>query len=329
MRTSFLNITKQLGGLKVLNHLKCQKDLITVLCFHRVNDYYDPFFPSIKPKIFKELINYIQSNCSVITLDDLALKTSKPKVVITFDDGYKDFIENALPILASSNTPAIHGIVYNCAEYGHQIWTQDFCNVFNALLKKRHQKYKYKGSLGTYTFYNTEDDLLKLSAKLFPLFLRLSMNSRYDEINIMNRQFQIDIENEAMMNWGDIIECSKNNIEIASHTMSHEALPFLKDDQLLKSEVVECKINIEKRINKELRTIAFPNGLYDDNVVNITRQGGYKYLLGLNDNFASVNEKVIERMAIYHESLLENKFRVEGLHNMVKAPFRKIKKVIC
>ena len=55
---------------------------------------------SVSPAIFKDEIKYLsQSGYSGAVLDELFDEYPQKRIVITFDDGYKDIIENALPVL--------------------------------------------------------------------------------------------------------------------------------------------------------------------------------------------------------------------------------------
>jgi peptidoglycan/xylan/chitin deacetylase (PgdA/CDA1 family) len=83
-----------------------------ILLYHRVAEVtQDPYKLSVSPENFKKQLTYIKSHYNVISLkqliDDLKNKTLKDKsLVITFDDGYQDNFNNALPILEELNIPA-------------------------------------------------------------------------------------------------------------------------------------------------------------------------------------------------------------------------------
>ena len=46
--------------------------------------------------------------------------------MITFDDGYRDFVFYALPILKKYDLPCIHSVVYECVDQNSQIWDSSF-----------------------------------------------------------------------------------------------------------------------------------------------------------------------------------------------------------
>ncbi|MBU2595377.1 polysaccharide deacetylase family protein [Patescibacteria group bacterium] len=69
-----------------------------ILMYHHIQDAPDNL--SLSPAIFKAEAEYLfQENYQTITLSELFNDTSGKKVVLTFDDGYKDVVDNALPVL--------------------------------------------------------------------------------------------------------------------------------------------------------------------------------------------------------------------------------------
>lgn len=84
--------------------------LITVLNYHRVDS--DPSdVNAVSVDNFERQMAYLDSHYQVITVADLLETVTQGsnqsrKVVITFDDGYRDNFENAAPILQKYNLPA-------------------------------------------------------------------------------------------------------------------------------------------------------------------------------------------------------------------------------
>lgn len=102
-----------------------------VLCFHRVNPEPHALFPPLNPKVFKQLIRLLKANFEITSLNalkapDFLHKIKKPPLVLSLDDGYRDFLEYALPILMDEKVPVNQNIVVHSAETGNLIWTQRF-----------------------------------------------------------------------------------------------------------------------------------------------------------------------------------------------------------
>lgn len=103
---------------KLLQHkiaYKVQKDL-PVLMYHRVidnNKYAGVYDTYVNLENFEKQMKYIKDNgYEAITFEDIANgeyknRFNKKYVIITFDDGYKDNLKNALPILKKYNLKAV------------------------------------------------------------------------------------------------------------------------------------------------------------------------------------------------------------------------------
>src|SRR3954463_9674340 len=91
-------------------HLLPKPDVTTrrvVLCYHSVH----PSVPysSATPAEFAAHLDWLAATCDVVPLETLVTEANhagRPRVALTFDDGYADNHEHALPALAERNLPA-------------------------------------------------------------------------------------------------------------------------------------------------------------------------------------------------------------------------------
>ncbi|MGO9560776.1 MAG: polysaccharide deacetylase family protein [Acidimicrobiales bacterium] len=71
----------------------------TILMYHRIaDDPLDPYSLCVSPGRFEAQVKAILESADIVGLDHLRDRTSRPQVVITFDDGYADNLTEALPI---------------------------------------------------------------------------------------------------------------------------------------------------------------------------------------------------------------------------------------
>jgi peptidoglycan/xylan/chitin deacetylase (PgdA/CDA1 family) len=83
------------------------------------------------------------------------------------------------------------------------------------------------------------------------------------------------IENlPGTLTWQQIEEMDKAGMEIASHSMTH---PYLikSTPAMLTWELQNSKARLEKHTSKPVVALAYPFGLYDDNVIVQTKAAGY------------------------------------------------------
>ncbi len=77
-----------------------------ILCYHRIADpAEDPFGLCVSPDNFSAHLDELLRRREPSTLDDLSAPSRRPRVVVTFDDGYWDNLANALPIAESKGVP--------------------------------------------------------------------------------------------------------------------------------------------------------------------------------------------------------------------------------
>ena len=77
-----------------------------ILCYHRVaEDVDDPFYLCVRPGNFAAHLEELLRSREPSTLADVSVPSRRPRVVVTFDDGYRDNLTNALPIAESKGVP--------------------------------------------------------------------------------------------------------------------------------------------------------------------------------------------------------------------------------
>lgn len=81
---------------------------------------------------------------------------------------------------------------------------------------------------------------------------------------------------KGYLTWDQVAEMSQHGIEFGSHTMSHKPLTSF-DAQGARHELVDSKAAIESHIGQKVTFIAFPEGKFNDMVMEETKKAGYAY----------------------------------------------------
>lgn len=327
MKQSVFNLFKIAGLLNLLRYFK--KDKITVLCFHRISDENSPSWQPLKINVFERLLQYIIDNYQVISLNNIdntqIFENKKSKIILTFDDGYKDFYRNVLPLLKKNNLPAVLNIVTDCADGKNLIWTHKLNKIIEAYY---FSEIPVNIDLNEIKFNSILDagNISKISTGIYLALLNIDEEKRNEFINELEKKITVKVEHTEMMNWQEIKECPENNIAIGSHTKSHINLTKINDAEKLNNEINGSKRIIEQKINYKTECIAFPNGQYNDIVKDTAVKSGYKYLLAVDEKLfeAKQNQEyhLIPRILIQYESYIENCFKIENFHNFIKKILR-------
>jgi peptidoglycan/xylan/chitin deacetylase (PgdA/CDA1 family) len=319
LRSIAINILRSIQFHKWLYQYVKLRNAITVLNLHRVNDDDDLSWPALTTENFKKLLEYITKQYSIIGLHEIETKTLKPKLILSFDDGYYDFIENALPVLQKMKLPCNMNIVTDCPEHGELIWTQRLNNILGFL-------YRNKRTFLIELPHETMNiDFTGKKLFYFKNEIRIKLSSYHiSEIKKVLTRAENSIAgynpggNNKMMSWEDIIYCYNKGVHIGSHTQSHLPLQNIVDKETLYNELYLSKQIIENKLNTTIDTIAFPNGLYNDKVIEVSQQAGYKYLLLVgNKLFFNHHKKEpvlrIPRLLIHHNDDYSNLLVTSGI----------------
>lgn len=316
-----------LNAIGVSSLLRLQKkDTLTVLSLHRISDDKDYFWNPITPATFEKLLQYVVKYYSIISFADIPhLKknpSSKPYLILSFDDGYSDFYDHALPLLKKYNLPSNHNIVNGCATNNQIIWTQRLNHIFNHC--KDHDinpGFNFQGK--KITIESSNNDWMKFYLDIFKLLLETSKIEREHILEEKEKEFSINPFCK-MMNWEQILECSENLVEIGCHTYSHDALSTIDDVAILRKEILESAQEIENRIKKKINILALPNGQGNEKIKQIIGESGMKYILSVDDRINNVVELdtssicKIFRINLVEESLAELILRIELLHSKIR-----------
>ena len=97
-----------------------------VLNLHRVHPDASPFWPPIHPDQLDWLIGRLKHVGSFVDIKELAsipVPATERIFVLSFDDGYADFLQYALPVIESHGIPSNLNIVAQPTLTGLPIWS--------------------------------------------------------------------------------------------------------------------------------------------------------------------------------------------------------------
>lgn len=100
---------------------------VCVLMYHRVTRRGDAF-PGVDLDDFVRQMRWLRRTCTLLAPEELApalraWPSSRPPVLVTFDDGYRDFHDNAYPVLAELGIPSLVFLATSFLDGNGLIWT--------------------------------------------------------------------------------------------------------------------------------------------------------------------------------------------------------------
>jgi len=253
---------------------------MVVIAYHRVLYSKDALFPDIIDRFeFEEQIKILKKYFNVMRLDDAVVRLQHgtlpdATVCITFDDGYLDNYEVALPLLKKHCLPATFFVATGFIGNG-MMWNDSIIELVRSI-----QSEKVDLSdiglpvLDVSSAANKRKaiDLILNSIKYDPFF------ERSKKIESLCEGFGWCNLIDMMMNEAQIRELSSAGMEIGAHTVNHPILSRVSDEDAEK-EICDSKADLENILSHEVTSFAYPNGRYQqdfgDEHINIVKNVGF------------------------------------------------------
>jgi peptidoglycan/xylan/chitin deacetylase (PgdA/CDA1 family) len=294
--------------------------------FHRVNPERDILWDPMDVELFDKCISNIKRKYTIISVEDFTKTLSDKKyATISFDDGYKDNIVYALPILEKHKVKASFYVVTDCIDKNVPTWTY----ILDYLFLKTNKTSVFLN----FDFISTdlksgkfENENLKISyvKKLKPNLKNLTHEKRnlvLDKVTEIFNDVQLP---KLMMDWNDLRNLSALGHNIGSHTVSHCMLGTMTNEAEIRYELKTSAKRIKEELGFFPKTISYPVGSYNQTTIKISKEVGYSIGLAVKqDVYLPKKNNIFEvpRIELYNESWLKTSLRIS--HTL-----EKIKKVI-
>ena len=285
--------------------------------YHYIRPLDDTLFPNIKGldlKKFKKQLEYLDKNYKIIThenvIDAITIKKPLPKnsVWLTFDDGYKDHIEYAIPLLEEfgfygsffpSAKPLKEGKLLDVNAIHYILAsTSKIQNLLN-LLKKNMIQLGYNKKDWEY-YWNSIDKSSRYDQPEVIFFKRLLQRELPENVRskIITYIFEetIDVKetefiNSLYMTMEDLKLINSKNHGIGSHSYSHSWLNKLNSDEQEKEIGVSIKFLKELNVNIKNWMMCYPYGAYNKTTLNLLKKNGCSLGLTTVVGRAKLNEE--------------------------------------
>ncbi len=285
---------------------------IAVLNLHRISPEKNPFWSPLHPQIFEELLKFLNKNFEVCLFREIREKqdSEKPLAIISFDDGYRDFVEYAVPLLERYDVKANMNIIPACAESGEAMWNiklYDFLNSAPVELINEIKLPGFDGKIET----DTEEDKLKYGLRI-SRFLKLRPRSEREKILELLEPFyeKIEFRKTEMMNAQEIKKIAATH-EVGVHSYTHESMAFEKSE-FFENDFFRCKNYFAEKLSLPLEIYAFPNGSYRNEQIDFLQKENINHILLVDEKFADASSNIFPRITTYGKNGLEVRMKALG-----------------
>lgn len=257
-----------------------------VLGYHRVSDSgWDPLKLAISRDNFRNQLEYIAERCTPVPLDSLLERQAsgqdlKGHIAVTFDDGYDDFVANALPELRRLQIPVT--IFVTTGYEGKPIWWDEVCH---ALRVGNHSTDRlvidFGPPSGRMVFENLGDEkITRDAARRICDKLPFVSPARRTDIVAQICEACGDEDNAARipraLTHRQLAEIAAYPFaEIGAHSVTHPMLAEM-DAADQQREIQGSKAVLEA-LGYPASGFSYPNGSYTPQSLEIVRESGFAY----------------------------------------------------
>jgi len=336
MVTSFKRFIKAtfyyLGVYRILIALR--RDCVPIIMIHGVLDEelksdWEPSWKRTSAEQLARVVDVLKIYFDFISMDEVSELLSqrtlpkRPKVCLSFDDGYRNNLTYASPILRLRKIPSICYLATGYITHRIPFWIDRFDYVlqhidFDAVeIKMKEETFKIRLSARK----EFERDYLNF---------RRSMKQLY----VDDREMMDDIEREAsrleslagcalsdsitgdsaaeVMTIKDVAStCSY--FSFGSHTINHLRVNRISETILL-SELTESKKWIEDTTSKQCVHFCYPNGDFDEKSLTLVKQAGYSTAVTTVSGANKIGDS--ELLALRRVSIPDESKPYEILHSL-------------
>lgn len=311
-RVAIASLLAGTGLLSAFARLRLNRKAV-VLTYHRVltNDEYDKklFTNGIAVTVgtFEKQMAYLARNFRIVSPEEFCahLRDGIPfeakSCLVTFDDGWKDTITNALPILRKNGIPSLVFLSTEFIGSRARFWQERLIRAFYSLREYIMEHEEEKGRILSAVDIDGIENILGSDATSFRekvlAFTESQKRKGLDRVEAVIERLNGTIPNqpregtgsETFLNWQDVGRMEEEGIRFGSHGKSHRILTVLNKEEVEK-EVAESKDVIGKRLGKDICAFSYPNGDYSEQVMEAVRLVNYRVAFTTESGPVSVND---------------------------------------
>jgi peptidoglycan/xylan/chitin deacetylase (PgdA/CDA1 family) len=262
---------------------------VIVLTYHRINGS-DRRLDGISVEAFERHMKWVREHCNPIEPAEIEHhasrgRTARPPVVVSFDDGYKDYRELAYPVLQRLRIPAVVFIATSFMDEGGMVWTEA---VQWATRYARKDRVKLPWSDEPAMSLDGAAARSKLSGAIRAHLKKLPDAERRAILpELLAALDAPPLPERQMLDWDDV-RAAMEFTRWGGHTHTHPILSRLSRADA-EREIKTCRDRIEAETGKAPTLFAYPNGKpadYTPETQAILRANGFTIAFSTSEGIA-------------------------------------------
>jgi peptidoglycan/xylan/chitin deacetylase (PgdA/CDA1 family) len=233
--------------------------------------------------VFRRQMELLAREFHPVGMDELAIllrreqKIPERCVVVTFDDGYRDNFENAMPILDQFGIRATFYVTVNCIEKGQLPWPS---RVRFAL--RNTESKAWTDPAGMPWPLETEAGRDRAFAKACEYCCRLAGAAQERLVAGIEAELEMSIppgSTRLVMNWDELRKLTERGHMVGSHTLSHPNVAQIPLADV-RIELEQSRSCLEKQLNRTVSHFSYPcpalSPHWNEQTTEECRRAGYE-----------------------------------------------------
>jgi peptidoglycan/xylan/chitin deacetylase (PgdA/CDA1 family) len=258
---------------------------LSILVFHRVLPEADSLFPEVLDAArFEAVCGWLRAWFVVLPLDEAVARLRAGELparalAISFDDGYADNHDVALPILTHHGLKATFFIATGFLD-GGRMWNDTAIEaVRGTSLPALDLRGLISDASGGATFsMTTIDDRRAAVETILRQAKYLPADERERVVTDIARRAEVDLPDGLMLGSEQVRSLHRAGMQIGAHTVSHPILARLNDGAA-RQEMAASKAFLEQILGETVSLFAYPNGKpgedYSPRTVSLAQEVGF------------------------------------------------------
>ncbi len=299
---------------------------LSILIFHRVLEKDDPLLPfePDQPR-FEAQMRWVKYWFNVLPLGEAVRRLSMGtlparSLAITFDDGYANNYNVALPILQRMGLPATFFVAAGYLDGGR---------MFNDTVIETVRRYRGEDldlselRLGKYSTRTVAERRAAVD-RLLTVVIHLPADERESKVTAIAQHCGTSLPRDLMMTSDQVATLHEAGMSIGAHTLSHPILPTL-NAEAARREIVLGRSRLEEITGAPVELFAYPNGKpgqdYDRTHVRMVRELGFLGAVSTASGVANIRSDVLQlpRFTPWDRSPFKYGFRL--MKNLTRTTF--------
>ncbi len=276
------------------------KARLSILIYHRVVPQPDPLFPlEVDAHRFTKQMQALAQHFHVLPLREAVDRLQSgtlpaASACITFDDGYADNAEVALPILKNLGLPATFFVASGYLDGG--IMFND--RVIEAIRTTSSSRLDLSGiSLGHPAVSSIPEKQATIRSILGQIKYK-TPEERHSLCQYIEQVSGTDIPRQLMMTSHQVRQLHQNGMTIGGHTLHHPVLASLQNASEALEEIRLNKEHLEQIIGAHVELFAYPNGIpdqdYREEHAAMVRSLGYRAAVTTAKGVATISSDLFQ-----------------------------------